>query len=318
MSAGAGARVWAVLAMWNAAERLPATLGALRELEGELALVAIDNASRDASVDRCRELVPAAHVVCNPVNRGFAAAANQGIEHALAEGATHVALLNDDMRLDRRWLAELLAESARDPTVGILGGLILFADRPDTVNSTGLVVDRLWRVRDRHIGEPRRALGALAACDVAGVSGGAMLITRETLEAVGRLDETLFAFYEDFDLCVRARRAGIRSRFVPRAVSWHQFAASTGTRSPLRLRLLARNHLTIIGRYAAPWLAAELIGAIALYRATVRALLWTASGDPAMAAAEIQGAASGLRRGLAELGRRTRGRGRREPDWRPG
>ena len=84
------------------------------------------------------------------------------------------------------------------------------------------------------------------------------------------------------------------------------------------MRLLARNHLTIIGRYAEPWLAVELIVAIALYRATVRALYWTANGEPALAAAEILGAAAGFRRGLSELGRRMRRRGRHEPDRRPG
>ena len=132
-----------------------------------------------------------------------------------------------------------------------------------------------------------------------------MLITRNALETVGRFDATLFAYYEDFDFCVRARRAGFRIRFVPQAISWHRFAGSTGADSPLRLQLLARNHLTIIGRYAAPWLAPALLVGIATYRATVRALLRLATRQPALALAEVRGSSSGFFRGLVELARRT-------------
>ena len=70
---------------------------------------------------------------------GLAEGSNRGIEYALARGASHVALVNDDMRLHRRWLRELLDESSRTPSSGVLGGLILFSDRPDAINSTGLV-----------------------------------------------------------------------------------------------------------------------------------------------------------------------------------
>lgn len=299
-------RPWVVVVTWNGAARLPATLGALRGLDRELDLVVVDNGSADGSSDRAAALFPGVHLIRNRDNRGFAHGSNQGIEHALAGGASHVALVNDDMRLDRAWLRELLAESARDPSIGVLGGLILFDDRPDTINSTGLVRDRWWRVRDRDLGAPRSARGDLSASDVEGVSGGAMLLTRSALEKVGRLDPTLFAYFEDFDFCVRARRAGFRVRFVPAAVSWHRFAASTGMGSPLRARLLARNHMAIVGRYApAPQVVPELI-AIALVRSFVRAPLALGRGRPGEAGAEVRGSLAGLVRGLAELGARLR------------
>jgi N-acetylglucosaminyl-diphospho-decaprenol L-rhamnosyltransferase len=299
-------RPWVVVVTWNGAARLAETLGALREADRELDLVVVDNGSTDGSAELAGAVFPGVHLIRNPENRGFACGSNQGIEHALARGASHVALVNDDMRLDRAWLRELLAESARDPSIGVLGGLILFADRPDTINSSGLVRDRWWRVRDRDFGAPRSARCDLEASDVAGVSGGAMLLTRSALEQVGRLDPTLFAYFEDFDFCVRARRAGFRVRFVPAAVSWHAFAASTGPGSPLRAHLIARNHMAMVGRYApAPQVVPELVG-IALVRALVRAPLALARGRPGEADAEVRGSLAGLARGLAELGARLR------------
>ena len=286
---------------WNGAARLPATLGALRDLDGAFELVVVDNGSADGSAERAEALFPRAHLIRNRENLGFAPASNQGIEYALAREATHVALVNDDMRLDRRWLAEVLAEAQRDRAIGVVGGLILFDDRPDTINSTGLVRDRWWRVWDRDIGAPRSTRADLAASDVEGVCGGAMLLTRSVLERVGRLDATLFAYFEDFDFCVRARASGFRVRFVPTAVSWHAFAASTGPRSPLRARLLARNHMAIVGRYAPVTQVVPELIAIALFRSLVRAPLALGRGRGGEASAEIQGSLAGLGRGLKEL-----------------
>jgi GT2 family glycosyltransferase len=301
------ARPWLVIVVWNGAARLPATLGALGELGSDFELALVDNASTDGSAELGSELWPRAHLIRNRENVGFAAASNQGIDFALARGATHVALVNDDMRLDARWLDEILAESACHPEAGVLGGLILFRHRPDTINSTGLVRDSLWRVRDRDLGTARSARRDLASSEVEGVSGGAMLLTRTALEAVGRFDPTFFAYFEDFDFCIRARRRGFAIRFVSTALSWHDFAASTGPESGMRERLLARNHLQIVGRYASPPLVLPLLLGVAFARCVVRApralLLRRA---PLLAAAEIQGALAGLARGLHELGLRVR------------
>jgi GT2 family glycosyltransferase len=299
-------RPWIVIAVWNAAARLPTTLGALGALDGEFDLVLVDNGSTDGSADVGSRLRPGARVLRNRVNLGFAAASNQGIDLALAHGATHVALVNDDMRLDPSWLRELLAEGERRPEAGVLGGLVLFRGRPDTINSTGLVRDAFWRVRDRDIGVARAARADLSASEVEGVSGGAMLLTRAALEAVGRLDATFFAYFEDFDFCLRARRRGFTVRFVPSALSWHDFAASTGAGNPLRERLLARNHLQTVGRWAPLPLVVPLLLGTALARILVRAPLALFAGSWALAGAEVRGGLEGVARGVRELGRRLR------------
>lgn len=295
------ARPWIVVVTWNGAARLGETLGAVRDLDETCEVVVVDNGSIDGSAERAREILPGAEIMSNRENLGFAHGSNQGIERALARGATHVALVNDDMRLHRSWLGALLAESGRDPAIGVLGGLILFRDRQDTINSTGLVRDRWWRVRDRDLGVPRRERSDLVPSDVAAVSGGAMLLTRGVLERVGAFDPSFFAYFEDFDLCLRAYRRGFRTRFVPAALSWHRFAASTGLESPLRTRLLARNHMAIVGRYAPKSQVIPELVAVVLARALWRAPLALLRGHPSQAVAEVAGSLAGLGRGLREL-----------------
>jgi GT2 family glycosyltransferase len=64
--------------------------------------------------------------------------------------------------------------------------------------------------------------------EVFGPCGGAALYRRSALEAVGRFDESYFAYYEDLDWAFRARLAGLTCRYVPNAVLYHRGSATLG------------------------------------------------------------------------------------------
>ena len=55
-----------------------------------------------------------------------------------------------------------------------------------------------------------------------------MAVSREAIEAVGLLDEELFAYVEDVDWALRVRGAGFEVIFAPRARAWHRVSVSTG------------------------------------------------------------------------------------------
>ena len=55
-----------------------------------------------------------------------------------------------------------------------------------------------------------------------------MAVSRELTDAVGLLDEELFAYVEDVDWSLRAREAGFEVLIVPKARAWHRVAASSG------------------------------------------------------------------------------------------
>ncbi len=288
------ARPWIVVLTWNGRERLSFSLPAADRLEGSPEILVVDNASHDGGAERARELLPRVHVLRNERNLGFAGGNNRGISYALERGATHVVLVNDDMALEPDWWTQISRVATREPRAAILGGLVLFVSRPDRVNSTGLVVDRFWRARDRDFDRPlaetreiRRAAWSAGSEVVTGVTGGAICLRRDLLEHVGLLDERLFAYYEDLDLCLRARANGFESRFVPAAVSHHQFAATLGVDHPKRRYLLARNHLLIARRYAPRAAWPLIVGGTALYRLLVKAPAALLRGRADLARAEL-------------------------------
>ena len=80
----------------------------------------------DGSVAFVRSHFPGVRILPQTRNLGFAEANN--LAERLARGEW-VALLNNDTRVDPRWLEELLA-AASDPTVGGVASRVLFRDEP--------------------------------------------------------------------------------------------------------------------------------------------------------------------------------------------
>src|SRR5207249_3587528 len=80
-------------------------------------LIFVDNGSTDGTVDFLQS-IPGATVITNPQNKGFPAAANQGI--SAAQGR-YICLLNNDTVLTTGWLRRMLAALQRDPHAGLVG-----------------------------------------------------------------------------------------------------------------------------------------------------------------------------------------------------
>jgi len=65
------------------------------------------------------------------------------------------------------------------------------------------------------------------ACSVGWVAGASMILRRTMLEQIGLLDEGLYTYFDDPDICLRARRAGWETWYVPESKVIHLEGAST-------------------------------------------------------------------------------------------
>ncbi|HET7755167.1 MAG TPA: glycosyltransferase family 2 protein [Anaeromyxobacteraceae bacterium] len=295
---------WILVVNWNGAALLPACLSALSRSTRPAHVVVVDN----GSVDPSREVVarfPGVEWLPLGANTGFAQANDVGLRRALAAGARWIALVNPDVEVAPDWLDRLVEAGEAHPRAGLLAGLLLFRDRPDVVNSTGLEVDGLGRATDRDFDVP---LAALRRSDgpMLGASGGAVVLRDEMLRQVGLFDPAYFAYYEDLDLSLRAARLGWDSWYVSSARAVHGYAQSFGA-SPRKKFLLARNHLRVVATHAPLWKALLLPPALAAGRAVIMPLVELARRRPAMAWAHLAGAAAGLALASEAIVRRARG-----------
>lgn len=234
--------VAAVVLSWNGRED---TLACLRSLAGEGAdVIVVDNASADGTA----EAVSGVHLIRNERNLGYAGGMNVGIRAALERNADAVLLLNNDVEVEPGAVATLAAHAAG---AGAVCPLITFAHDPETVWYAGARFDprRGYNGRHRGFGEPAARFTEIVETDRA--CGAAMLIPRTAVETVGLLDESLFAYQEDTDWSLRARKAGLSIRVVPAARVRHKVSATTGGEgSPAALYYSVRNTLEVSERHA--------------------------------------------------------------------
>jgi GT2 family glycosyltransferase len=237
----------AVVLNWNGGDD---TLAALESLDG-VETICVDNGSDDGSPDAVAARFPDVDLIRTGVNLGFSGGNNVGIRRALARGADWVLLLNNDAVAGPGLPAALAAAADARPDAGVLACKVFFADPPDVLMYAGGRVNLRLGYWGRQDGFGQRDDGRFDALrDVDRATGAAMAVSRAAIERAGMLDESLFAYAEDTEWCLRIREAGFAVVFVPDAKVWHVGSASTGgMRSPTSIYYDTRNMIAVAERH---------------------------------------------------------------------
>ena len=157
---------------------------------------------------------------------GFAANANRGLR-AIREDEDAI-LLNSDLIAHRGWLERLQYGAYSDPGVGIVGPKLLYAD--GTIQSAGTIRNLgapEW-FDHAHRFKPAGYPQANVPQPYLAMTGAALYIKREVIDAIGYLDEGYGMAYEDVDYCLRAWDAGFQVRYYPHASLTHLEAKTRG------------------------------------------------------------------------------------------
>jgi len=221
-------------------------------------VVVVDNGSKDSSPRIAAEHPLGVELIRLEKNLGFAAAINRGIEASAGEV---VALLNNDAGADSRWVEAGIKALADNPEASIVASLMLDYHKRGLVDSAGDLLPSDGRPMPR--GRGQAAAGFSDRAEVLSACAGAAFYRREMFGEVGLFEESFFAYLEDVDLCLRARRSGRAVMFEPEAVVYHHGASTDlGDRpgrkpvdSSERVRLIARNRIRLLARnLPASWL----------------------------------------------------------------
>jgi GT2 family glycosyltransferase len=233
-----------VVTNWNGAaflEDCVATLWASAEDAGHpFELLVVDDVSSDGSPEMVEEKFPQVRLLRNPENVGFARTSNRGAEEARGR---IVVMMNNDMKVPLEFIARLVApfyETCEDPSP-------LFCVGAKTVQwgngePNHLCMRAAWRrggIGQDWADPPRR-------CATTYAQGGSAAFDRALYLQLGGFDPVFHpTYWDDYDLCYRACKAGWRVLYEPEAVADH-LGKATLTRQVGQDRLtqiLERNRL---------------------------------------------------------------------------
>lgn len=226
-----------LIVLWNCEAFIESCLEAVAAEPIATEVLCFDNASEDRSAAAARAL--GAHVVESARNIGFPAAINRLLPHARASVTL---LLNPDVRLDEGALSRCL-RALDEPGVELVGANLRRIDgRPDppaarrfrsvgtiAVEATGL--SHLWHLLDvQYFPTWDRSTSRDVPC----INGAFAMLRTDTFRAIGGLDDSVFLYLEDQELCrAVAARAG-RIRFVADATAVHIGGGPTEASTPQR------------------------------------------------------------------------------------
>ena len=195
----------------------------------EYEVIVSDNGSTDGSVEGVRAQFPAARVIENRANLGFAKGNNLGIREARGE---YILILNPDTIIHDGSLDRWIEFADRHPKAGGFGCLVQYLD--GRYQETGRPFPTVWRgllaaLYLRQLGRISNLF--LADCylgwygdserEVEVQAGCCVMFRGELLKKLGGFDEQFFYQFEEVDLCLRVWQSGHPIRFTPDASITH-------------------------------------------------------------------------------------------------
>lgn len=241
--------------------------------EGEAEILIIDNHSPRHRLLRWLRGASGVSVRRWKHNRGFARAVNEGVR--LSQG-DWVLLLNPDTTVSPGFVDELLDRlDSYSTNAGVIGYQLRNSDGSPQL-STGLfprfaaTLARLLLPRAvRKYSEPSQRE---RPSEVDWVTGCCLLARRKCLLDLDGLDDAFFLYYEDVDLCLRAREHGWSVWFDPTLSIVHHRPLHA-REVPPHLRAITRHALLTYAQKHWPTWQVPLLGSLMCAEAQYRRLL---------------------------------------------
>ena len=226
-----------VVVAYRSGEQLVRCLrSVLADAGAGIEVVVVDNGGGGAEIEHARGLT-GVRVVSPGRNLGFAGGCNVG---ALNAKGDVLVFLNPDTVVAEGAIRRL-AETVREPEIGIAMARLRLLDRPELLNSGGNVVHITGIAWAGSYGE--RAESVISRADIPYASGAAMAMRADVFSDVGGFIEELFMYQEDLELAWRVRLRGLRVVIDPDADVYHDYDFA---RHDAKRYLLERNRLVFV------------------------------------------------------------------------
>lgn len=200
-----------------------------------LEVVVVDNASSDATSQKVKAMFPEVKLITLIKNTGVTGGRNEGIR-MVSVSSNYLLFFDHDMVADRKMLEELVNISQSDKTIGIVTPKIYYSDDKTRIWAAGTGIN-LWTGQILFRGG--RDVGQFEVPEEVQVAPAVLLVKKSVINKLKSFDDRYFATYEDTDFCFRAKIAGFRVWYVPRALAYHKIPSDPGKEAK---RLLSRSY----------------------------------------------------------------------------
>lgn len=231
-----------IIVNWNQKKLLDTCLSSLKKKTNYSAynVVVVDNGSLDGSAELVKQIFPWANVLALNKNYGFSVGNNKGILYSLKEfKPDYILLLNNDIEIVQPdWLTRMVRVAEPDRDVGIVSCKLIYPDGKTQYIGTKVTVKGLTWLN------PLNEDTLPQTFDVDAVLGACFLIKKAVLDKIGLLDVGFSPFvHEESDFCVRAKKAGYRTRMVLGVSVVHFWRRSVGKVNSTYVEFVVRRNL---------------------------------------------------------------------------
>lgn len=255
----------------------------------EFEIIIVDNGSTDESIEYLKNSWESyIKIVQLRENSGFAEGCNIGIRQAKGD---IIALINNDMEVDKDWLKAAVQALLSNRTVAAVQPKIMQHEDKEKIYCAGLSVDKFGLCLSIGSGETDHGQYDYLS-EIWGSCGGAMVAWKHLLIKAGLFDPSFFIYYEDVDLSWRIKLSGYNILLVPSSLVYHvgagtskslssQFVTFHKTKNLIilwlknySLRTLIHNWPTLLFIIAGALLLGIKNGGFSLFIARFRSIIW--------------------------------------------
>lgn len=195
-------------------------------------------------------LFPDVNYIQSETNLGFAGGNNLAIKQCTGD---YILLLNNDTEVEPELLETLLDTYDKHPDAGIVSTKIVF-HQTNILQYAGTGAINPLTCRGNTNGYKETDQGQYDHVRKTDLSHGAcMMIKREVIEKIGLLSEEFFLYYEEYDFCEMAKKAGFEIYYNGLCKVYHKESVSVGKLSPLKSYYMSKNRVLFAKRNFKGW-----------------------------------------------------------------
>lgn len=242
-------KVGIVIVNYNGAKFQNDCLRTILEMDyKDIEIILVDNNSKDNSVELAVEQFGKyITLLRQDDNYGIAKGNNIGIQYCMDNNIEYTLLLNNDVELDKRLLTTLM-EQVNENTVVV--PKIYYYEPSNMLWFAGGSMSWNKRMAEHYGNHEYEANQYNERKEITYAPTCCMLMPTSLFKKIGLIDETVFMYWDDTDLCARMIEAGYKIVYEPNAIMWHKVSSSAGGEdSRLQIYYITRNKLYFIKKY---------------------------------------------------------------------